>query len=100
MDTKLADVRVYEDPNRPGVTVVEQGTTFANGYRVSVKWSEEDASWIAQCEGMKAFVPGYAFAMHPTSQMLALAELACVLASTIDCFGSVLDGVTDGAVEP
>jgi hypothetical protein len=99
MTSETMTPRVYEDPHLH-VTTIEQGTTFENGYRVTVSWSEEDQSWIATADGMRAFSPGLAIGLHPTSQLLALCELACALAATVDCFGSVLDKVTDEDAGP
>lgn len=75
---------------RPGLTEVEMGASYTNGYKVEVGWSEQDQQWVAYCTGMKAFVGGEVFALGHSREGAVL-ELCCALAATVDCFGQIVD---------
>lgn len=70
--------RVVE--HAPGVSFVEvtTGLAYEDGYRIEVRWSEEDEAWLAVLTGCASMDP--AFGCGDTREH-ALLDLACCLAS-------------------
>lgn len=69
-----------------GVGYVEFGIDYADGYRVTVGWSDEDEAWIARITGVST---GDVLA-HGYTKEEALLALACSAAATIDAINDPL----------
>lgn len=65
----------------PGTISHEPGIDYTDGYRVTVGWSEEGQTWMAQVSGCAH--ENAALADGPTKDA-ALLSLACSLAALID----------------
>lgn len=79
-DTTLPKSRVTTEN---GVTMLEMGTIYRDGYVITVEWDEDENEWCAKISGLPDGI-GATFAYAP-QKADAVLSLCCCLASVIDC---------------